>query len=303
LNPEDIKKTGVTSQLFSDPRDVKSVDGCLFYHTMDLPGHGTVKGYWDLRGRIHDYIGHVDVIGRRVLDVGAASGFLSFEMEKLGAEVVSFDADCAERYAFVPIPDRMFTTDYAQWKKDTNKFIESLQKAYWFAHRSYGSKAKAYYGDIYDLPSELGQFDVALVGQILIHLRDPVSALASVARRCSDTLVVTECLLETEDPIGRLGAAADSGPEWLWWQCSIGLIRQVMRIAGFQVVAIHRQSYRCDHPPFLSGNVKLVTVVGRRQISNDNINTVKRARILSIMEKRLARLRSAWHVIRGQAPF
>ena len=65
---------------------------CVFYHSMDLPGLGTVEGQWDLRGRFDEYIGGIDVNGKTFLDVGAASGFLSFEAERRGASVISFDA-------------------------------------------------------------------------------------------------------------------------------------------------------------------------------------------------------------------
>jgi predicted nicotinamide N-methyase len=38
---------------------------------------------------VDPYLGNFDFVGKRVLDVGAASGFLTFEMEKRGAEVVA----------------------------------------------------------------------------------------------------------------------------------------------------------------------------------------------------------------------
>jgi 2-polyprenyl-3-methyl-5-hydroxy-6-metoxy-1,4-benzoquinol methylase len=69
---------------------------CWFYHTMDLPDVGTVTGSWDLRGRFDEYVGHVPLAGKTFLDVGTASGFLSFEAEKRGADVVSFDAASAD---------------------------------------------------------------------------------------------------------------------------------------------------------------------------------------------------------------
>ena len=70
---------------FESPRDVRDVEDCYFYHTLDLPGIGTVEGQWDLRGRFDDYIGGVDLQDKTVLDVGAGNGFLTFEAEKRGA--------------------------------------------------------------------------------------------------------------------------------------------------------------------------------------------------------------------------
>src|SRR5207249_7736437 len=47
--------------------------------------------YWDLRGGVDEYLGKVAFEGQRVLEIGPASGFLTFEMEKRGADVVSVE--------------------------------------------------------------------------------------------------------------------------------------------------------------------------------------------------------------------
>jgi hypothetical protein len=67
---------------FKSPRNVRDVAECAFYHYMDLPG------YWDLRPTIDEYLGRFDFRDKRALDVGAASGYLTFEMEKRGAGMV-----------------------------------------------------------------------------------------------------------------------------------------------------------------------------------------------------------------------
>ncbi len=69
---------------------------------MDIPGAGEVKGHWDLRDCIKPYLGDYDFKGKRVLDVGAASGFLTFSMEKQGADVVSFDMASGAQWDVVP---------------------------------------------------------------------------------------------------------------------------------------------------------------------------------------------------------
>jgi 2-polyprenyl-3-methyl-5-hydroxy-6-metoxy-1,4-benzoquinol methylase len=69
---------------------------------MDLPGFGSVIGQWDLRGRFDNYTGRVPLAGRTVVDVGTASGFLSFDAEKRGALVTGFDADDVSRCQYGP---------------------------------------------------------------------------------------------------------------------------------------------------------------------------------------------------------
>ncbi len=67
----------VTASIFATPRDVSSFDDCYFYHTMDVPGHGTVQGEWDLRPNLDAYLGGYDLAGKRFLDVGAANGIMT----------------------------------------------------------------------------------------------------------------------------------------------------------------------------------------------------------------------------------
>jgi hypothetical protein len=76
--------TNDRSPLLERPRFVDRLEDCFFYHAMDLPEFGLVPAHWDLRGRFDDYVGGVGVAGKSVLDIGTATGFLSFEAEKLG---------------------------------------------------------------------------------------------------------------------------------------------------------------------------------------------------------------------------
>jgi len=91
----DIGISSVKDTLFAKPMAVAGVSDCVFYHSMDLPISGSQEGHWDLRGRFDDYVSRISFGGKSVLDVGAASGFLSFEAEKRGAKVVSIDASTA----------------------------------------------------------------------------------------------------------------------------------------------------------------------------------------------------------------
>jgi 2-polyprenyl-3-methyl-5-hydroxy-6-metoxy-1,4-benzoquinol methylase len=63
---------------YSVPREINNIKDCYFYHTIDLPVVGTVRGNWDLRKHIKDYLGNVEFKDKRVLDVGCANGALSF---------------------------------------------------------------------------------------------------------------------------------------------------------------------------------------------------------------------------------
>jgi hypothetical protein len=57
------------AQPYADPRAIRSLSECLFYHSMEIPGYGLVEGQWDLRGRESAYLGGLDFAGKRVLEV------------------------------------------------------------------------------------------------------------------------------------------------------------------------------------------------------------------------------------------
>ena len=87
---------------YAAPLTVERPEDCFFYHKINIPGLGDVGEQWDLRSSIDDYLGKFDFRGKRVLDMGTASGFLTFEMEKRGAEVVSFDMVDGTQWDIVP---------------------------------------------------------------------------------------------------------------------------------------------------------------------------------------------------------
>jgi SAM-dependent methyltransferase len=234
---------------FEKPRYVDDRSRCNFYHTIDLPEVGTIEGGWDLRGRFDEYIGGVDVAGRKVLDVGTATGFLSFESEKRGADVVSFDIGSGENQTLLPFEKSEFYTNHAAWVEDRTWNFEFWKNAYWYCHRLLKSKARVYYGDVYHIPVELGCFDVTVVGAILMHLSDPVSALASIARVTGDVMVVVDGMLDTDDPVARLmGRASSPENDSSWWTLSRGVYREVLGMLGFEIDKITRESYLLARP-------------------------------------------------------
>jgi SAM-dependent methyltransferase len=123
------------------------------------------------------------------------------------------------------------------------------------------SRAEVFYGDVYALPTELGQFDVALVGGVLEHLSDQISALASIARRTRETIVVVTPLLETDERIARFEALANH-PEcdFTWWTYSLGVYREVFGMLGFRIEKVARGKYYYDYGDRLEERSTLVAL-------------------------------------------
>ena len=219
--------------MYAEPRNVRSREDCLFYHRMQLPGVGVVGEQWDLRDSVDDYLGQYDFAGKRVLDIGAGSGYLSFEMERRGAEVVSFDAASGTQWNIVPHDcDPVAVQEIGELRCQE---LDRLKNAYWYSHRLLKSRAAAYYGDVYDLPEELGTFDVVLFGMVLGHLRDPFQALYSGARLSRESVIVTNQTPTFKHAYASFMPTRENGLRDGWWSLSRLCMRQVLGVLGFNV--------------------------------------------------------------------
>ncbi len=136
------------ASIYVTPRDVANLDVCSFYHTMEIPGYGLVEGAWDLREGLRDYLGGVDFRGKRVLEMGTASGYLCFAMEEFGAEVVAFDIADDQARDIVPFVGQDHERIVASEKEEMRR----VKNAFWLSHKALGSKARAVYGSIYGVP-------------------------------------------------------------------------------------------------------------------------------------------------------
>lgn len=249
---------------FAAPRHVASIDDCYFYHTMDVPGHGTVQGEWDLRPNLDAYLGGYDLSGKRMLDVGAANGIMTFHAERKGADVVSFDL--SDDYSWDIVPYRDSNRD--QIDQERRGHMRRINNGYWYCHRLMNSKAKAVYSNVYNIPVEIGPVDVAFYGSILLHLRDPFLAMQNGARLATSALIVSDL-----PPYGELGPKISrflkhpvfipdpvrKEPWDAWWNLPPRLIEKYMAILGFPntTVTWHKQLYQ--------GKPRtLYTVVGTR---------------------------------------
>lgn len=177
--------------VYAQPRLINDLKDCYFYHTMDVPGYGHVEGEWDLRGSETEYLGRIPLKGKRVLEIGTASGGLCFHMERQGAEVVAYDLSEEQDWDIVPYA-RFGDEGYRQTVKERKEHIRRLNNGFWLAHRANGSHANVVYGSVYEIPKEIGQVDVSFFGSVLLHVRDPFLALQRASSLTRETVVVTD---------------------------------------------------------------------------------------------------------------
>jgi hypothetical protein len=263
-----------SQDLFAKPQVVTDPAECFFYHTMDIPGHGCIRAGWDLRRGIDRYLGHTSFAGKRVLDVGAATGFLSFHMERQGAEVVSYDLSPTDRWDVVPYAG----TDVTKVLEGLRGDLRKLRNSYWYCHRAYRSRNRAVYGTVYAIPTAIGPVDIATVGSILLHLRDPFLALQNICQLTREKVIIADmiprrlfwlwalgrCLGSWVSPLfgRRVGFLPDfrtGAPNNAWWYLSPQVIRDMIAVLGFEKsrVVYHSQ-------PFFGSRRLLFTVIGER---------------------------------------
>lgn len=248
--------------IYAAPPQAVSLDQCYFYHSMDLPENAEVTGEWDLRGQVDDYLGHFDFQGCRVLDVGAASGALSFHIEQRGAEVVSFDLSEDHDWDLVPFAGN----DNAARRADRRRHLRRINNGYWYCHRAYQSSARMVHGVVYDIPQAIGPVDVAVYGSILLHLRDPFLALENGARLATEAMIVADV-----SPWGRLASRFRKTPRFMpshrkpngiidgWYRLPPLLVQEYLAILGFPNATVRWRRFR-----YGARDIPIYTIIARR---------------------------------------
>lgn len=203
-----------------------------WYHTLELAPGVVTPGWFDTRPVAARLPIPASLAGRRCLDVGTFDGFWAFELERRGAaEVVALDVPDPRDWDWpVGSPEEAVRTI-----SDRHRGGEGFA----LAHRALGSRVRRVQRSVYELdPEEVGRFDFAYLGSLLLHLRDPVGALERLRSVCSGTVLVVDVF----DPVltrlhpRRPLATLDGRDRPWWWQANLaGLVRMV-EAAGFELV-------------------------------------------------------------------
>jgi SAM-dependent methyltransferase len=217
-----------------------------WYHTLELAPGVLTPGRIDLR-RVAARLLPDDLSGLRALDVGTFDGFWAFEMERRGADVVAIDIDAVSS-AQLPPHSR------GRLERAAGQLGVELGLGFRLAAEVLGARAKRITCDVLALAPERigGPVDVAFMGALLVHLRDPVLALERVLA----TLVPGGRLFQLEGVSLRLSLLHPRRPvahlqtlstQFNWWYPNRATLEAWLRTAGFEEITdlgLHRPPQR-----------------------------------------------------------
>lgn len=205
-----------------------------WYHTFELPGGVLTNGWFDLRRVVRKLPIPASLQGLRCLDAAACEGFWSFELACRGAsEVVSLDLPDTAAQDWQGIgrtPERGLGSGMA------NQHFELVRQAV------RAENVTRVDMNIYDVSAErLGEFDYVFLGNVLIHLADPVRALRALRGVLAPggallSLEATSLALTLLSRRLALGQLWDWDEQPRWWTPNMAAHRRLLQAAGFDVL-------------------------------------------------------------------
>ncbi|MDQ6804746.1 MAG: class I SAM-dependent methyltransferase [Actinomycetota bacterium] len=253
------------------PRDARAAIAQvpMWYHSIEVAPEVVTPGMFDLRP-IVDKLPWPEVRGKRVLDVGTYDGFLAFELERRGAaDVLATDIPSHELWDW----EVGNSSDGPQFLRHVAGPTTNI--GFGVAHELRDSSVRLQHISIYDLsPETVGKFDVVVCGTLLLHLRDPLRALAAIRSVCRGEFLCTnqiELSLSALHPRRALARLDGTSGLTQWWLPNAAGHRQMLRAAGFEILrdsGLYSVRYGPAHtPPSRTDPRSLVRSVAQRVLT------------------------------------
>jgi tRNA (mo5U34)-methyltransferase len=195
---------------------------------MELAPGVVTPGWFDLRPILGE-MPWPDVRAKRCLDVGTYDGHLAFELERRGAaEVVATDLSDHAEWDW---PVRLRSRGPAALAAIAGP---AKGRGFEIARELLGSQVRREQISVYELsPERVGEFDVVVCGSLMLHLRDPLRALAAIRSVCRGLFLSAETIIAGGGgPAARLDGVSDLCQ---WWTPNRAGHRRMVEAAGFDV--------------------------------------------------------------------
>lgn len=252
----------------------------VWYHVIEVAPGVQTPGVIDHRA-VAPLILPGDLTGRRALDVGTFDGFWALELERRGAEVVGIDLPRFQAAELPPLNRYWLEEEAAESDLEIGRGFRIVSSLL-------GSAARYVPCSVYDLSPETvgGSVDFVFLGDILLHLRDPVRALERIAGVLAPQgrLLVLEPFslpLTLRAPLRPTGHFQCLESPFNWWVPSLAGLNGWLRAAGFGDVrprGFHRPRARQD---MLSWHVALEATPARTAAEGSRRRWARAARMLA----------------------
>jgi len=157
------------------------------------------------------------------------------------------------------------------WKEEVESHmhnnLQRVQNAYWFAHKAFNSQARVVYAHVYDIPLTFGQYDISVMGSVLLHLSNPFLAMQNMLRLTKERAIITDLLpnglvrrgikdfakiflgrpsvpkMDYRLPFLEFLPSSSNNHNFAWWLISPEAIVRIAGLFGFEktTVSYHRQ--------------------------------------------------------------
>ena len=200
-----------------------------WYHTLELGQGVATRGMFDHRPVAHRYLIPDDLSGMRCLDVGTMDGFWAFEMERRGAEeVVAADLADPDDLDWPPL-----------WRARIEPTLdETKERRFNLAHDALGSRVRRVERSVYDLGADMGEFDLVFCGDLLVHLKDPITAVQRMKGVCRGSTIICNPVKRFRFARRRALVEFDGIDEFQWWLMSEAATERMLRAVGFARVEV-----------------------------------------------------------------
>lgn len=203
------------------------VDRYPWYHTLDLGEGVRTRGMFDHAPVLRHYPIPEDLTGMRCLDVATMDGYWAFEMERRGAaSVTALDLENPEQLDWP-----------ASLRAHHDKSMDETKAArFAIAKEALGSNVERVLLSAYDLGPDLGSFDFVFCGDLLLHIKDPVTAVENIRSVCSGSAVIANVIKKFRLYEKRPMAELDGIDHFEWWVTNLAGLVRLVQAAGFSRV-------------------------------------------------------------------
>jgi tRNA (mo5U34)-methyltransferase len=200
------------------------VERLTWYHAIDLGSGLVTPGIFDHRPYLPFFGIPKDLSGKTVLDIGAASGFFSFEMERRGGLVTATDLPSMTDHDFGPV---------YRATVDVPGDDSYIRQPFLLAREILGSKVVRREISVYEMtPESLGTFDLVFCGSVLLHLTDPVRALWKI-RKVTSGMAIIATVIDPSPSSEPVAAFHGNRRGDVWWIPNRAGFEAMVQSAGF----------------------------------------------------------------------